>query len=163
MIADHIYWALALWTTLCRALYSCHACNSSLLLSCCTKGDTEALSNFPKANEWDCWDSVQAPHALTHDGSSPLCSCCLCSQDMQPRVDSEASDKAFSHLPLFPGQVQRKAEQRGLRSRQNLPCAPWPQGPECEADGTQTLIQDSHCPALPLWHFIWIYLFILLK
>lgn len=50
-----------------------------------------------------------------------------------------------------------------MRSCQEQPCAPWPKGPECEADGTQTLIQDSHCPVLLFRHFIWIYLFIPFK
>ena len=72
-------------------------------------------------------------------------------------------DKAFSHLPSFAGQVQREAEKGDRRSHGDQPCAPWPQGPECEADGTQTLIQDSHCPVCLFWHFIWRYLFILFK
>lgn len=56
-------------------------------------------------------------------------------------------------LPSFPGQVQRKTEEGDLRSCWDQSCAPWPQGPECEADGTQTLIQDSlSCLALLTLH-----------
>lgn len=93
-------------------------------------------------------------HAPTDHGSSPLCPCCFCNQDMQNRVDLEPAEKALSHSPSFPSQGQGKTERGDMRSRQNQPCAPWPQGPECEADGTQTLIQDSCCPVLPFWHFI---------
>lgn len=56
-------------------------------------------------------------------------------------------------LPSFPSQVQRKTEEGDLRSCWDQSCAPWPQGPECEADGTQTLIQDSlSCLALLTLH-----------
>lgn len=40
--AGHIYWALIMWKTLCRALYSYHAYNSSQLL----------LSSFYKRGNW---------------------------------------------------------------------------------------------------------------
>lgn len=95
--------------------------------------------------------------------SSPLCPCYFCNQDIHTSMDSEPADKAFSHLPSFSGQVQRKTEKGDMRSHWDQLCAPWPQGPECEADGTQTLIQDSHCPVRLFWHFIWIYLFILFE
>lgn len=161
----HIYWVLTMWKTLCRAPYSFQVNNSSqLLLPSFYKRETEALSIYQNIQWVGMLNLKFRPtQALTHHGSSPLCPRCFCNQDVQTRVDSEPADKAFSHLPSFPSQGHGKTEKRDGRSSQEQPCAPWPQGPECEADGTQTLIQDSHCPVLQFWHFIWIYLFILFK
>lgn len=128
-----------------------------------TKEETEALSILPKHTVSGISEPQIQPHPCFSPHGSSLCLCCICNQDVQTRVDSEPADKAFSHLSSFPGQVQRKTEEGDIRSCWDQPCAPWPQGPECEADGTQTLIQDSHCPVWLFWHFIWIYLFILLK
>lgn len=162
--AGHIYWALIMWKTLCRALYSYHAYNSSqLLLSSFYKRGNWGPEWFTKNSDWDCWASKPDLLMLLPHGSPPLCPCYFCNQDIQTRMDSEPADKAFSHLPSFSGQVQGKTEKGDMRSCWDQPCAPWPQRPECEADGTQTLIQDSHCPVWLFWHFIWIYLFILFK
>lgn len=154
-----------MWSTLCRALYSYSADNSSqLLLPSIYKRETESLRNLPKHTV----SGIAGPQIQTHPWSYPpclisSCPCCFCNQDTQTSVDSEPADKALPHFPSFSSQGQGKTEMGDMRSRQDQPCAPWPQGPECEADGTQTLIQDSCCPVLQFWHFIWTYLFILFK
>lgn len=99
----------------------------------------------------------------SHHGSPLFCPCYLCNQDMQTRMYSEPADKIsnnISHPSL--------AKSRGKLRRET-----W------GADGISPVLLDpidlnvkqmeprhsskTHCPVWLCWHFIWIYLFILLK
>lgn len=132
------------------------------------------LASFRRRNswgqsKWDCWSFQSRPaHAIpigAHVLSAPVTFAvrkCKAGWKMQSRVDSEPVDRtshiASPSLAKSRGKWRRKAGQPPERALKH-----WPQRTECEADGTQTLIQVSHCPVRLFWHFIWTYLFSPLK
>lgn len=106
---------------------------------------------------------ILPPPPLPHHGSSLLCPCRLCNQDIQIRVYPEPANKIsydISHPSLAKSREKLKKDTWGAAGispvRLDLKDLNVKQMEPRHSSKT-------HCPVWLFWHFIWIYLFILLK
>lgn len=104
-----------------------------------------------------------SPPPPPRHGSSLLCPCCLCNQDMQIRMYSEPADKIsnnISHPSLAKSRGKLRRETWGAAGISPVLLDPK------DLNVKQMEPRHSsktHCPVWLFWHIIWIYLFILLK